>query len=379
MKNIIVIAVFIFLNSSSILNAQLLIISTKYSDSDTLYNSEGEVRWFSKILASKVEEEFKCLTVKTEFEIGEEIKYSRWATLAGNNSIWEQTLNGLKDGWQFVIELTVTRIGNKFIFYANCLSIVEANAIAKISRQITGKPGSKEFFDMANSMSDQIVRELAYFEPCFYGGEITLKADELSTEDDTTKSFADCGDHTGLSTKVHKEMVITEDTWKMTKESRIKASGTLEWNVKSYVTVIDSNERYPCSSGKPGLRRSEKNYDGVFKGSGVPQDIKVNSDPYFSVSTRLRFQKDSTYTLIFHSSGKWVTSDVEVKNHVTGCDPGETIKPSKETKNVYIDIALGPFQGSPFDKVLHETGTQKIKNSINNSGTYQYSFTLRRK
>jgi hypothetical protein len=117
----------------------------------------------------------------------------------------------------------------------------------------------------------------------------------------------------------------------------------------------------------------------VFKGSGVPKDVRVETKDYFRLSTTLKFNEDSTFYLTLHGSAGFVDADVTQNETITGCDKNDKRYISSSSKSVYISVTLGPFTGSPMDKDLHAEGVQDVKNSINSSGRFKYNFTLKRK
>ena len=78
---------------------------------------------------------------------------------------------------------------------------------------------------------------------------------------------------------------------------------------------------------------------------------------FSDVRITLKFNQNGTYSLIANAASDNVSTTTKIVEEISGsCDTEEKNESHPYKKTIPLDIILGPFNGTPFQKTLKESG-----------------------
>lgn len=342
---------------------------------------------------------FHGLSIYAEKEIKEEFPGTEIWTL----SSVQQMANGLRefailgdekaaDGFSsllsnvtqadYLFYITVRIIGKQF-FLGLRLDDPYAKNIG-LMRKTESRSSENELMDLI----DDFVKEMAYFEICPYRGDlnITINSETNNRNDNSYGTF--CNNKPGTYKMWRTTKGKSSVEWSLSKIAKYKCDGNVDGTFdEEFVTHIE-NPCHACPSGTVGFRKS---HEVVTRKSSVEKLSAISvshvskrtgeNESFKDARARIVFRKDGTYLIEIKASSDYFNGDIHEREEVEGiCETQGKDKTHQQLINIPLNVILGPFNGTPWDKQFADQGEKPVNNpEINETGTYSYSFNLSRR
>lgn len=254
--------------------------------------------------------------------------------------------------WMTTITLTVDE--RSVTVGVMTLDVRKGKAIHRDVKTTSSLGAAKDAFD---GMAKNLVRALAYEEPCPYKGKVTVtvRSDRDKTDEESRPAY--CNERDGTYRRELTMKKTSEDDWKLDRVGKPDTIG--EVSVK---TVEDESEEeiddcHRCPSGREGGWTRKKETHSTTTIDALSDRSKSPDAAYLRDATvRLVFDPAGTFTIRVKATTEFAdgAKTRRVKETAEGtCDNfRRDEKPPPEKASALVEMTWGPFPGTPFDKRL---------------------------
>jgi len=167
--------------------------------------------------------------------------------------------------------------------------------------------------------------------------------------------------------------------WNLNKTGRRQTSGTATYNFHQNETTVFDYSCYRCESGTEGAAKITETLESEARVEGLSTESTFEGNKVEDARVKIVFNDDGTYVLEVEATSRTGYLKETKEKKVEGACPEEG-EPS-DTKNRKLDVPfkvlLGPYKGSPEDKILQQKET-KDASTGKEIVTVKIDFTLTR-
>jgi hypothetical protein len=327
-----------------------------------------------------IKREFPCAVFATYDDLAVMLNHQREHALLGGNV--DENMEALASAmglYDHVISLQVTPSAGRTALNATCVSLKKAKTVA-MDIVLSGT-GAEAALDSVPDFVRKFVEKLAYLEPCAYKGPVRVTIQSKRNKEEKEEYPVYCNQSDLMykkSTKIAKE--ATTD-WDLQKTGRESAAGTVHFRNRERTEIVEENGCYQCPSGRQGGRTSTRITTATEAIDGLSEDSLRDGKKQKDARITLRFNEDDTFTVYIKVASRDGTREERIEEKAEGtCDiktgPPKTVEGKVD---VALEDRLGPFAGSPLDKVLRGKATEtKVDPGSEEETTTSIDFELKR-
>ena len=328
---------------------------------------EAEASLLQSDLAELFEKELPCFNILFKSDIQALLGHERDRALLGNpdDETTEEMMRQFAN-FDYVIVFNLSCFNNNVTITGSKFSN-QNNANVENRYTKTGANDNVEFVD---NYAKAFINELLYSEPCPYKGD--LKIEDLTTlkEDSVSDKNIPCGNLSNTrGTEIYnfKENKTISRKIELNKIKKLKAEGsfTSTMNTYNYSKYVNNN-CYTCSMDgtdatviTTGDYSSEVTEKSSWNISGIAS-YKTGGDSLVKSSeVAIHFERNGTYTIevkAVSDYGQFEGSKITKTNSTCGGQNSKNEGPVSYKINDIFKFTLGPFKGTPYDKILKENG-----------------------
>jgi hypothetical protein len=334
---------------------------------------EGQVKQMLK-------QEFPCAESTGLADIAVTLNHQREHALLGGDV--DEDLKALASALgldDYLISLQVTPSAERTALHASCVSLKTSKPVAMDT--VLSGTGGEVALDSVPDFARKFVQKLAYLEPCAYKGPVHVTVRSRRNKEEKEEYPVYCNQSDQMykkSTKIAKE--ATTD-WDLQKTGRESAAGTVHFRNRGRTEIVEENGCYKCPSGRQGGRTSTRITTATEAIDGLSEDSLRDGKKQKDARITLRFNEDDTFTVYIKVASRDGTREERIEEKAEGTCDIKTGRPN--TAEGKVDVALedrlGPFAGSPLDKVLRGKTTEtKVDPVSEEETTTSIDFELHR-
>ncbi len=340
---------------------------------------------FMNIVAVRIAKEFPCTTTITKKEVGAILDHLRQRALLASTVDQDKSVQQAFEsfagsyGADYLVVLKVIADGSRCTLSARWLDVRMAKALVSQMDSVAMGSGVLAAIDR---LAEKLVDEVAYFEICPYTGPVKITVNTNRSKEEKEEYPVFCNGMDQQYVKTTSESKVADTELEVTRTRRNWATGTIRYHSVETSKLVEEDPCHLCESGRKGGRTYTENHRTTVDIEGLSEDSSTAGQRISDVRAYLKFAQNGTYTLEVLATSQPGTRKVHVERKAEGtCDT--TLAKPKEDYTVRVDIPLGnvmgPFSGSPRDKVL--TGHKEFPQKDPVTGeetTINVEFELRR-
>ena len=336
---------------------------------------------FETVMASYLKDAFGCAEITKRSSIVTALNRERLEQFLGDGSQQKILDLGKEMNYDYLIILTLKTFEGKQIFVrAVCLAKKEVKCIAD-ANYILVSMDYQGVKDGINSISQTLVDLLYKHEICPFKGDINIKIVSPKKETTSEEYSVYCNGIDGYYKKTVTIDNYSENDWTITKTGKESAIGTVKFNLSEETTIEEINPCYECSTTKQGARVYNEKSTSYADIEGLSNESESYGIPVDDARVKIIFSETGTYRIQISASSKKGEKKNREEISATGVCDNANPPPETWTNNIDegIDETLGPFTGTPQDKILSYKITIPRKNEISGDDeTISYEFNLTR-
>lgn len=324
--------------------------------------------------------EFPCAEITIDESLRATLSWQRQRALLGGDV--DEDLKALADALglnDYLISLQVNPLGGRSALSAKCVNLKSSKTVAM--DLVASGEGLEAAVDACEEFAKRFVRKLAYLEICPYKGPVHVTVQSRRNKEEKEEYPVYCNQSDQMykkSTKIAKD--ATTD-WDLQKAGRESAAGTVHFRNRERTEIVEENGCYQCPSGRQGSRTSTRITTAAETIDGLSEDSLRDGKKQKDARITLRFNEDDTFTVYIKVASRDGTREERIEEKAEGtCDiktgPPKTVEGKVD---VALEDRLGPFVGSPLDKVLRGKATEtKVDPGSEEETTTSIDFELKR-
>ncbi|HNX66084.1 MAG TPA: hypothetical protein PKH02_04325 [Bacteroidales bacterium] len=275
-------------------------------------------------------------------------------------------------GVKYLIISNANVVGSKLAGSLTCVYMKDKSVIA--SGFLTAP--SDNFKECAEQVADKMIKELEEYEVCPYKGPVTIDVDGSKDETTTNYDSGPCGGNVTITNTVKMNSTLK---WNLNKTGRRQTSGTATYNFHENETTVFDYSCYRCKSGNEGAAKITETLESEAKVEGLSNESSYEGTKVEDARVKIVFSDDGTYIVEVEATSKTGYLKETKEKKVEGACSEES-EPS-DTKSRKLDVPfkvlLGPYKGTPEDKILQQKETKDASNG-KEIVTVKIDFTLTR-
>lgn len=278
----------------------------------------------------------------------------------------------------YFLLLQVTRSRSAITLTANLYRPSKTKVLAHRERSLTAGGLTADL----KAFVKEVAREVAYVaEICPYQGPVTARIVETRKSSRTSTGSVFCNKEWRALNRSNTVDNSDDQHWQLERRMRSGGSkGKLTWRVSENTRETEEHGCYPCRSGTPAARTSDRKVTTTTEVEGVSRASAAVDPELWDAIVRLEFKKDSTYTVFVRAASDRGLARRTISHAVTGaCDTDGENENRSGARSAPLELRLGPFRGTPFDKQLRAKDRIDVKQTDEWVSYIEFSFDLKRK
>jgi hypothetical protein len=334
---------------------------------------EGQVK-------QMIKQEFPCAESTGFADIAVTLNHQREHALLGGDV--DEDLKALASALgldDYLISLQVTPSAGRTTLHASCIGLKTSKPVA-MDTVLSGS-GGEAALDSVPDFARKFVRKLAYLEPCAYKGPVHVTVQSRRNKEEKEEYPVYCNQADQMYRKSTKIVKEANTDWDLQKTGRESAAGTVHFRNRERTEIVEENGCYKCPSGRQGGRTSTRITTATEAIDGLSEDSLRDGKKQKDARITIRFNEDDTFTVYIKVASREGTRQERIEEKAEGTCDIKTGPPKAVEGTVDVALAdrLGPFAGSPLDKVLRGKATEtKVDPVSEEETTTSIDFELKR-
>jgi hypothetical protein len=334
---------------------------------------------FLTSLQAGIEKEFPCARVWNQAQVSDLMERERRCQLQGG--AWDtgdcgglKTVKDIYCGSEYLVA-TESATGPLGLFYTATLRDVrKVEIIARSSQHAERDAGPA-----VDALVKDFVHKLARYQLCPYTGIVKMTVSEKTTRNVEEGYGVYCNGDDQRYSRTERDETNANTRWRVEKKSehgRRYAEGTVEHDELAESSFREEDPCHACAGGRKGpetrTRKSVASARVGEHGSGTAGT---------AATVELGFEEDGTFRVVMLAQSEVGQKTSRVEEHAEGTCTRlvDTVKrdPPTTLKLGIGGQGVGPFKGSPHDKVL--TGAdRRVEKIPDGERVVEIEFSLRR-
>jgi hypothetical protein len=315
---------------------------------------------------SRIRKEFPCVATLTTHDVGTMLSFMRMRALLGGTIEQQASLDqdlaalGGAMGTDYLVVLNAMATKSRWTLSARWFDVRKAKALAMAMEDFA--PGGDSLVDACDRVAEKLVDEVAYFEICPYTGPVKITVNTNRSKEEKEEYPVFCNGMDQQYVKTTSESKVADTELEVTRTRRSWATGTIRYHSVETSKLVEEDPCHACDPTRKGVRIYTESHRTTVDIEGLSEESSTAGQRISDVRPYLKFDRNGTFRLEILATSKPGVRKVHIERKAEGnCDT--TVAKPKEDYSMRTDIPLGnvmgPFAGSPRDKVL--TGHKEFR------------------
>lgn len=365
-----------------------------YNASADSWSASSFVMKFTNLMFSALKEEFSCAEPMgskdaVESALWFEYRDQLLGKYDNDNTQADQNLKeiGKQMDCDYLLLLKLTISNTSLALKASCLDNKKAKVISMAveAESIRSKQGDQNLYDKGLSqMVKHIIDDLKKYEVCPYKGPVNILVLSETNNKEVDEHSVYCSKMDRAYRKTTNTDKKSSAEWALEKVTKAGAKGDIKFSLAEKQEVNETDPCYTCEPLITGNRVYHNLKISYAEIQGISETSVSRGEPVSDARIEITFRDDGTYFMLVKASSQTGTKTTTEEKTVNCdcCKENENNEPQTTTTNKItagIREVLGPFKGTPDQKILSEKQTiQKVDPITKEKTTISFDFTLTR-